>query len=108
MTASKPTPVAPPVGMIFARPCRRGRPTRRRQMPELSPCTYAHRSPGRPQAAGTVRTLVLDMARDNPGPGSRRTHSELVGLGHKLAPPTASEILKGASTHPAPRRSGHS
>jgi len=70
--------------------------------------TYAQRSPGRPQAAGTVRTLVLDMARDNPGSGSRRIHSELVGLGHKLAPPTVPEILKGAGTDPALRRSGQS
>jgi hypothetical protein len=34
VTASKPIPVAPPSGMIFGRPCRRGTPTRRRQMRE--------------------------------------------------------------------------
>ena len=43
-----------------------------------------------------------------PGSGSRRTYSELVGLGHKLAPPTVPEILKGAGTDPASRRSGQS
>jgi putative transposase len=34
--------------------------------------TYPRRAPGRPQTASAVRTLVLEMARDNQGWGYRR------------------------------------
>jgi putative transposase len=68
--------------------------------------TYPRRVPGRPRTARSVRTLVLEMARDNPGWGYRRIHGELVGLGHKLAPSTVWQILKDAGIDPAPRRSG--
>jgi putative transposase len=61
---------------------------------------------GRPRTASTVRALVLEMARDNPGWGYRRIHGELAGLGHKLAPSTVRQILKDAGIEPAPRRSG--
>jgi len=50
--------------------------------------SYPRRTLGRPQTAATVRTLVLEMARDNPGWGYRRIHGELTGLGYKLAPST--------------------
>ena len=63
-------------------------------------------SPGRPRAAASVRALVLEMARDNPGWGYRRIHGELAGLGHKLAPSTVWQILKDAGIDPAPRRAG--
>ena len=53
-----------------------------------------------------MRTLILEMARDNPGWGYRRIHGELAGLGHKLAPSTVWQILKDAGIDPAPRRSG--
>jgi putative transposase len=53
-----------------------------------------------------VRTLVLEMARDNPGWGYRRIHGELAGLGCKLAPSTVWQILKDAGIDPAPIRSG--
>jgi hypothetical protein len=55
-----------------------------------------------------VRSLVLEMARDNPGWGYRRIHGELTGLGHKLAPSTVWQILKDAGIDPAPRRSEQS
>lgn len=58
---------------------------------------YPRRGPGRPGAAPSVRTLVLEMARDNPGWGYRRIRGELVGLGRKLAPSTVWKILKGAA-----------
>ena len=57
---------------------------------------------GRPRTAQTVRALVLEMARDNPGWGYRRIHGELVGLGYKLAPSTVWQILKDAGIDPAP------
>jgi transposase len=67
---------------------------------------YPRRSPGRPRTAPSVRALVLEMARDNPGWGCRRIHGELTGLGYVLAPSTVWQILKDAGIDPAPRRSG--
>ena len=69
---------------------------------------WAHprRAPGRPRTAQAVRTLILEMARDNPGWGYRRIHGELAGLGYKLAPSTVWQVLKNAGIDPAPRRSG--
>ena len=67
---------------------------------------YPRRAPGRPRTAASVRALVLEMARDNPGWGYRRIHGELAGLGCKLAPSTVWQILKDAGIDPAPRRSG--
>ena len=69
---------------------------------------YPRRAAGRPRTVPTVRTLVLEMARDNPGWGYRRIHGELAGLGHKLAPSTVWQILQDAGIDPAPRRSGQS
>jgi transposase InsO family protein len=68
--------------------------------------THWRRGPGRPPTVTTVRALVLEMARDNPGWGYRRICGELAGLGHKLAPSTVWKILKDAGIDPAPRRSG--
>jgi putative transposase len=61
---------------------------------------------GRPRTMPSVRALVLEMARDNPGWGYRRIHGELTGLGYKLAPSTVWQILKEAGIDPAPTRSG--
>jgi len=60
------------------------------------------RATGRPRTASTVRALVLEMARDNPGWGYRRIHGELTGLGYKLAPSTVWQILKDAGIDQAP------
>jgi len=68
--------------------------------------SFLQRAPGRSRTAATVRTLVLEMARDNPGWGYRRIHGELAGRRHKLAPSTVWQILKDAGIDPAPRRSG--
>jgi putative transposase len=64
------------------------------------------RAPGRPRTARAIRVLVLEMARDNPGWDYRRIHSELTGLGYKIAPSTVWKILKDAGVDPAPRRPG--
>jgi transposase InsO family protein len=69
---------------------------------------YPRRTRGRPRTGQSVRALVLEMARDNPGWGYRRIHGELVGLGCKVAPSTVWQILKDAGIDPAPRRSGQS
>jgi putative transposase len=55
-----------------------------------------------------VRSLVLEMARDNPSWGYRRIHGELAGLARKIAPSTVWQILKDAGIDPAPRRAGQS
>jgi transposase InsO family protein len=69
---------------------------------------FPRHSPGRPRTGQSVRALVLEMARDNPGWGYRRIHGELAGLGCRLAPSTVWQILKDAGIDPAPRRSGQS
>jgi putative transposase len=70
--------------------------------------TFPRRVPGRPRTGQPVRSLVLEMARDNPSWGYRRIHGELVGLGCKVAPSAVWRILKDAGIDPAPRRSGQS
>jgi Homeodomain-like domain len=71
----------------------------------LSPAVdLPRRAPGRPRTALAVRTLVLEMARDNPSWGYRRIHGELTGLGYKVALSTVWQILKDAGIDPAPRR----
>jgi transposase len=63
------------------------------------------RRPGRPRTLRSIRTLVLRVARENPGWGYRRVHGELLVLGIKVAPSTVWEILREAGIDPAPERS---
>jgi putative transposase len=56
--------------------------------------SYPHQHPGRPRTDRRVRSLVLEMARDNPGWGYRRIHGELAGPERKIAPPAVWQIVK--------------
>ena len=66
----------------------------------------ATNTPGRPRAHHTITASVLRLAKENPGWGYRRIHSELAGLGIHVAPSTVWEILTKAGVPPAPRRAG--
>jgi transposase len=72
-------------------------------------CRWAAKSTrsktGRLASRRNIKTLVLRLAREDPGWGYRRIHGELAGLGVKLAASTVWEILKKAGIDPAPRRS---
>jgi putative transposase len=58
----------------------------------------------RPATRRNIKALVLRLARERPEWGYRRIHGELAGLGARVSPSTAWEILKKARIDPAPRR----
>jgi putative transposase len=60
--------------------------------------------PGRRPTAGSIRALVLRLARENPSWGYRRIHGELAIVGINIAPSTVWEILKTHGIPPAPDR----
>ena len=54
---------------------------------------------GRPSTGTSVKTLIVQMAQENPG-------GELARLGYAIAASTVWEILHTAGINPAPRRAG--
>jgi transposase InsO family protein len=59
---------------------------------------------GRPCTVRSIRSLVVRLARENPGWGYRRVHGELLVLGVRVAASTVWEILREAGIDPAPQR----
>jgi putative transposase len=59
-----------------------------------------------PATAAETRTLVLQLARENPTWGYRRIHGELVGLGMSVAATTIWTILRKEGVSPAPDCAG--
>jgi hypothetical protein len=64
------------------------------------------RSPGRPCTPQPVKTLIIQMARENPTWGHRRIQGELARLGHPIAASTVWDILHATGINPAPAGPG--
>jgi hypothetical protein len=63
--------------------------------------------PGRPRTIGSVRRLVLRLARENPSWGYRRIHGELLVPGIKVAASTVWETLPAGRDRPRARPGLH-
>jgi putative transposase len=62
------------------------------------------RKTGRPRKPPDVRSLVLDLARDNPGWGYTKIRDALRGLKVEIGRTTVASLLKEAGMEPAPER----
>jgi putative transposase len=60
--------------------------------------------PGRPPTRRAIQSLIMRLARENPGCGYRRVHGELTTLDITVAAFTVWEILKQHGIEPAPQR----
>jgi putative transposase len=70
--------------------------------------TYDRRGPGRPGLDAELQSLIVRLARENPGWGYRRIVGELKKLGLRVAARSVRSVLKRCGIPPAPRRSGPS
>jgi putative transposase len=66
--------------------------------------TYPHKRPGRPPLDSRVQTLVLRLARENPGWGYKRIVGELQNLGVSVSATSVRTILARHGLPPAPQR----
>jgi transposase InsO family protein len=66
--------------------------------------TYPHTSPGRPPVDGSVRELIVRLARENGSWGYVRIVGELRKLGIDVSATLVRNILRNAGIPPAPRR----
>lgn len=62
------------------------------------------RGPGRPQTAGKIENLVVQMAKENRTWGYRRIQGALANLGHDIGRGTIAAILARHGIEPAPER----
>ena len=76
-------------------------PLRCHRNPIARKWTDPRRRPGRPSVRVETRTVVLRLAKENPGRGHRRIQGELVGLGYRVAVSTVWSILTNVGVDPA-------
>jgi putative transposase len=62
------------------------------------------RKAGRPRKATDIRTLVLELARDNPGWGYTKIRDALRGLKIEIGRTKVASMLAEAAVEPAPER----
>jgi putative transposase len=66
--------------------------------------TYAYIRPGRPPLEPELRTVILELARENPHWGYRRIVGELKGAGISVSATSVRKVLLEAGLPPAPQR----
>jgi transposase InsO family protein len=66
--------------------------------------TFTSKRPGRPGIMQEISSLILRMARENPGWGYTRIQGALKNLGHGVARSTVAKVLKANGIPPAPAR----
>jgi transposase InsO family protein len=70
--------------------------------------TYAHATPGRPPVKPELRTIILQLTRENPHWGYRRIVGELKGAGISVSATSVRKVLREAGLPPAPQRTSSS
>lgn len=70
--------------------------------------TYADATPGRPPVKPELRTIILQLARENPHWGYRRIVGELKGAGISVSATSVRKVLREAGLPPAPQRTSSS
>jgi hypothetical protein len=66
--------------------------------------TFRRKKTGRPPLDPEIVSVIVEMAKDNPGWGVIRIKGELQGLGYRIGATTIRTILRRARIGPAPRR----